>query len=96
MAVPRATRTGWNLYAEPFPAGELCDREGSLLPFAATKAERDARGDPRPSLAERYPDRAAYAKAVARAVDGLVADRLLLRADGDRFVERARTDAPQP
>lgn len=96
VAVPRGTHTGWNLYAEPFPAGELCDREGSLLPFTETKAERDARGDPRLSLAERYPDRAAYADAVARAVDGLVADRLLLREDGDRFVDRARTDAPQP
>jgi hypothetical protein len=46
VAVPRATRTGWNLYAEPFPAGDLYHREGSLLPFAATQAERDARGDP--------------------------------------------------
>ncbi|WP_342105217.1 alpha/beta hydrolase domain-containing protein [Methylobacterium sp. SI9] len=96
VAVPRGTHTGWNLYAEPFPAGELCDREGSLLPFAATKAERDARGDPRPSLAERYPDSSAYADAVARAVDALVADRLLLREDGDRLIEQARTNSPRP
>ncbi|URD34827.1 alpha/beta hydrolase domain-containing protein [Methylobacterium tardum] len=96
VAVPRGTYTGWNLYAEPFPAGALCDREGSLLPFAATKAEREAKGDPRLSLAERYPDQAAYADAVARAVDGLVAERLLLREDGERYVERARTGAQRP
>ncbi|MCJ2133773.1 hypothetical protein MKK69_06775 [Methylobacterium sp. J-026] len=96
VAVPHGTHTGWNLYAEPFPAGELCDREGSLLPFAATRAEREATGDPRPALAERYPNPSTYAEAIAQAVDGLVADRLLLREDGDRFVQRARTAAPQP
>jgi hypothetical protein len=96
VAAPRGTHTGWNLYAEPFPAGELCDREGSLLPFAATKAERDAKGDPRPSLAERYPDPSSYGDAVARAVDALVADRLLLREDGDRLTEQARTNPPRP
>jgi hypothetical protein len=96
VAAPVGTHTGWNLYAEPFPAGELCDREGSLLPFASTKAERDARGDTRLSLAERYPDRAAYADAVARAADRLTADRLLLREDADRYVERARADSPRP
>ena len=55
VAAPLATHTGWNLYAEPFPAGELCDREGSRLPLAETRAEREAKGDPRRSLAERYP-----------------------------------------
>ena len=96
VAVPRATHTGWNLYAEPFPAGALCDREGSRLPFAATKAERDATGDPRRSLAERYPDAEAYVHDVARSVDGLVADRLLLREDGDALVERAREEPTRP
>jgi len=27
---------------------ELCDRDGSLIPFARTKTERDAAGDPHP------------------------------------------------
>jgi hypothetical protein len=94
VAVPRATHTGWNLYAEPFPAGALCDREGSLLPFAATRADREASGDPRPSLAERYPDRATYDAALAKAVDRLVAERLLLREDGDRLLARDRAEQP--
>ncbi|MFD0938703.1 alpha/beta hydrolase domain-containing protein, partial [Methylobacterium trifolii] len=95
VAAPRATATGWNLYAEPFPAGELCDREGSRLLFARTRAEREAAGDPRASLAERYADRDAYVAAVERSVDALVADRLLLREDGDRTIQAAR-DAPYP
>ncbi|TGD95721.1 alpha/beta hydrolase domain-containing protein [Methylobacterium nonmethylotrophicum] len=90
VAAPRATFTGWNLYADPFPAGALCDREGSQLPFARTRAEREANGDPRLSLEERYPDQAAYLAAVTKAVDGLVADRLLLREDGDRMIQAAR------
>jgi hypothetical protein len=57
IAVPGGTYTGWNLYAAPGLEGELCDREGSFLPFAATEAERA--GDPRPSLAARYASAAA-------------------------------------
>jgi hypothetical protein len=57
IAVPLGTHTGWNVYrAEPL---ELADRDGSLIPFARTKAEREAAGDPRPSLAERYGSREA-------------------------------------
>ncbi|GJD81501.1 alpha/beta hydrolase domain-containing protein [Methylobacterium gregans] len=93
VAAPRATFTGWNLYADPFPAGALCDREGSQLPFARTRAEREAGGDPRPSLEERYPDADAFVAAVTKSVDALVADRLLLREDGDRLVATARDEA---
>jgi hypothetical protein len=46
IAVPLATHTGWNVYkAAP---GELCDRDGSYIPFAKTRAEREATRDPRP------------------------------------------------
>ncbi|HTQ34527.1 MAG TPA: alpha/beta hydrolase domain-containing protein, partial [Stellaceae bacterium] len=52
IAVPLGIYTGWNVYkAQP---NELADRDGSFIAFAATKAEREAAGDPRPSLAERY------------------------------------------
>src|SRR4029453_2088138 len=44
IAVPIATFTGWNLYAAPYPEGELCDREGSYVPFAMTRAERGVHG----------------------------------------------------
>ena len=94
VAAPRATFTGWNLYADPFPAGALCDREGSQIPFARTRAQRDAAGDPRLSLEERYQDAGAYVAAVTRSVDALVSDRLLLQEDGDRMIEAAQQQIP--
>jgi len=83
IAAPLATYTGWNVYnAQP---GELCDRDGSSLPFAKTKAEREAAGDSRLSLEERYGSREAYAAKVKAAADALVAERLLLPADAARY-----------
>jgi hypothetical protein len=90
IAVPLATYTGWNLYAAPFPEGELCDRDGSYEPFAKTKAERESAGDPRPSLAERYRDPADYQAKIAAAAASLVHARLLLQEDADRYVEAAK------
>jgi hypothetical protein len=87
IAVPLATYTGWNVYkAAP---SELCDRDGSYSPFARTKAEREAAGDPRSSVAERYGDRAAYVAKVKAAADALVAERLLLPDDAAAYVKAA-------
>jgi hypothetical protein len=88
IAVPAATFTGWNLFRAPFPACELCDRDGSFLPFAVDEATRDP-ADPRPSLAARYAGTAAYAAATRAAADALVAERLLLAEDADRYVAAA-------
>ena len=85
IAVPRGTFTGWNLYAAPYPEGELADRDGSFLAFANTAAERG--NDPRPSLAERYPG-IAYADTVRTVTQALLNDRLLLREDAERYVRR--------
>jgi hypothetical protein len=88
IAVPLATYTGWNVYrAQP---GELADRDGSLIPFARTRREREAADDPRPSLEERYGSRDAYVARVEAAAAGLVAERLLLRADAARYVAAAK------
>ena len=91
IAVPRGTHTGWNLYKAPYPAGELADRDGTFLAFAATQAERDAASDTRPSLAERYPTPSAYAAEVATVVTQLRNDRLLLAEDADAYLARARS-----
>ena len=85
IAVPRGTFTGWNLYAPPYPAGELADRDGTFLAFANTRAEREAAGDPRPSLQERYADAAAYAAAVRVCAAALQRERRLLAEDAARF-----------
>lgn len=62
---------------------------GSYLPFARTRAQRLAAGDPRPSLEERYEGREDYLARVRRAADALVAERLLLAQDVPRVVDRA-------
>ena len=94
IAVPVATYTGWNLYKAPYPQGELCDRDGSYLAFAKTKAEREAKGDPRPSLEERYGSHAAYVEKVRAAADELVRARLLLAEDAAAYVDRAMKTDP--
>ncbi len=89
IAVPLGTYTGWNVYrAQPC---ELCDRDGSLIAFARTRQEREAAGDPRPSLEERYGSREAYVAKVKAAAEALVADRLLLPADAAVYVSAAET-----
>jgi hypothetical protein len=89
LAVPRASYTGWNPRAEGFGAGTLFPLQGAVAPFAATRQERIATNDPRPSLAERYADDAAYVAAVRAAAARAVAERLLLPEDAARAVERA-------
>ena len=90
IAAPLGTYTGWNLYKAPFPEGELCDRDGTYAPFAATRAERKTKNDPRPSLEERYGDQASYVRRVEQAVRKLVSERLLLAEDGELFIARAK------
>ena len=92
IAAPLATHTGWNLYRDPFPEGELCDRDGTYAPFARTRAERAARGDPRLSLEERYGSHANYVKRYEEAVQRLVRERLLLPADAELYMARVRSD----
>jgi hypothetical protein len=90
IAVPLATYTGWNLYAPPFPEGELCDRDGSYLPFAKTAAEREKVGDARRSIPERYRNKADYVAQVKAAANELVAARLLLPEDAQRYEQAAQ------
>ena len=62
------------------------------MPFAATRAAREAAGDPRLSVAERYADSAAYIAAVRAAAAEMVAARLLLPQDAERAAELAAKD----
>jgi hypothetical protein len=90
LAAPRATYTGWNPIAGASGAQDLCTQMGGTLPFAPTRAERLATGDPRPSIEELYPTPDAYVAAVRSAADRMVADRLLLPADADAAVAAAQ------
>jgi hypothetical protein len=90
IAVPTATATGWSVRGpDSGGAGELCYLDGSLIPFAKTKAEREANGDGRPSLEERYRDRADYAAKVRDAATALEREGYLLAEDAQRIAEHA-------
>ena len=82
VTVPLATYTGWAL-RRGAQANDGCEATGQFIPFAKTKVERLASGDPRPSVEERYPSFGEYYSEVIRAVDGLVKDRLMLCEDAE-------------
>jgi len=86
---PLGTYLGWNVTAKGFYKGQGCGFAGGYIPFAKTKAERVASGDPRPSLEERYGSHDRYVALVRAAVDKQVAARLLLPDDGERIVSQA-------
>ncbi len=86
---PVGTNLGWALRAPGFRAPNLCALAGSYVPFATTKAERLASGDPRKSLQERYKDHAGFVKAVQKAAMELVHERFLLQEDANTWVSTA-------
>ena len=85
LEAPAATHTGWNLRKAGYWEGELCDNNGSMFPFAATREDRIKNNDPRLSLEERYPHAGDRPAAVAEAAKQLVRDRLLLDEDVKLF-----------
>jgi hypothetical protein len=89
IAAPVGTYTGWNLLASA-PKDE-CSAMGSFIPFARSKKERIAAGDPRLSLEERYATHSRYVEEVRAAAERLVAARLLLPEDAAAYVEAAKT-----
>jgi len=89
IAAPVGSYLGWNLRAEGYAKGELCNLFGAFIPFAAETA---GPADPRLPLAARYRDHEAYVAAVAKAATGLQADRLMLEEDVAAAVGRARTE----
>jgi alpha/beta hydrolase family protein len=89
VAVPVASNTGWN-FRSPSVGGatEIYNLLGSYIPFAMTKAEREARNDPRPSIAERYQSPEDYIAKLRAAATSLVAQRYLLAEDVEVVVAR--------
>ena len=93
--VPIGTYTGWNLGRKDRFEGGLCNLQGSFIPFAATRAERMAAGDPRLSIEERYPSKEVYLAAFRKAADDLVAQRYLLPDDAKLLIGRAESEASE-
>ena len=92
LHAPIGTYTGWNLGRKDRFENGMCNLQGSFVPFAATKAERIATGDPRLSIEERYPSKDVYLAAFKKAADDLVAQRFLLPDDADALVKTAETE----
>jgi alpha/beta hydrolase family protein len=93
IEVPLATFTGWNSRLPGCAEHDLASLNGSYLPFAKTAGERQASGDTRPSLEERYRSKAYYVRAIAMAAQRLVEQRLLLEEDADHYVALAIREA---
>ena len=92
LDAPLGTYLGWNITADgerPFHKDKICNYAGGMIPFARTKAEREAANDPRLSLEERYRDHAGYVAAVRKAAAHAVAQRFLLQKDADALIAAA-------
>jgi hypothetical protein len=82
VTVPLATYAGWNMRAKEIGApDEIFSMVGSWIPFAATKTEREQKHDPRPSIEERYSDRAEYLQLYGAAARRLVESGYILDRD---------------
>lgn len=90
VAAPVATTSGWALRAAAYGGPDGCEASGQWIPFAATRAERLASGDPRLSLEERYVSHAAYVARVADVAKELERRRLLLPADVQNYINAAQ------
>jgi hypothetical protein len=93
LSAPLGTYTGWNVTAAGPLKGQSCGLVGGFIPFAKTKAEREAKGDPRLSLEERYRSHDEYVRAVRDAAAALVRDRYLLQQDADAMIKQAEASA---
>lgn len=90
IAVPLATYTGWNFRQPAVGApGDLVALQGSWIPLAATKTEKEASKDPRRSVEERYASRDAYLAKFTATADSLVKQGYLLAGDVAPLVKRA-------
>lgn len=98
VVVPLATHTGWNLrHREIGGAGQILSSggatggtlAGATIPFPATKEERLAAGDPRLSIAERYPSPEDYRAQIQAAAMEIRAQGYLLSEDLDELLTQA-------
>ena len=79
VVAPVATYTGWNLRNPAIGAPDApLGLAGGYIAFPRTKADREAAGDPRLSVQERYGSYEAYRAQVMRSAEALVAEGYLL------------------
>jgi hypothetical protein len=90
LTVPLATYTGWNLrHPQMGASDQLMSLMGSTIPFSATRRDREALGDPRLSISERYPTKTEYLAQARREAQRLVESCHLLAEDLELLVDQA-------
>lgn len=90
LMVPLGSYLGWNVQAAGFSKGEGCGFAGGYIPFARTKRQREAQGDPRLSLEERYQNQAGFEAKVKAAIDRHLNEGWLSSADADLIMKQAK------
>ena len=90
--MPLATTTGWNFRRDTVGnPGDIYQILGSYIPFTRTRAAREASGDPRRSIEERYRGVDDYVQRVRSAAMELIRGRYMLEEDLDAVLARARS-----
>lgn len=90
IAAPLGTATGWVFRpAELGSPHEFTRLRGAWVPFAKTKAEREAADDPRPSLEERYASKDDYLAKVKQVLQDLIEQRFMTEADLEPQLKQA-------
>ena len=92
--VPLGTYNGWSLRKEGYAEGAEFWNTGCFIPFARTRAERESKGDPRPSIEERYKSHDDYVQKVQAAAERCVKERTMLREDADLMIQKAKERNP--
>jgi len=87
VRVPIRTYSGWSLRSGAW-ANDGCEGSGQSVAFPTTKAAREATGDPRLSIEERYSNFFDYYYKVSKAVGDLVAERFMLPEDAGVAMNR--------
>ena len=89
ITVPLATYTGWNLrHPETGGPEQYVRLLGSTIPFSDSRAGREASGDPRPSIEERYASKDDYLGQVRAAAQALADEGFLLAEDLELTLEQ--------
>jgi hypothetical protein len=90
IAVPLGTATGWVFRPAEFGSPkDFYLLRGAWVPFAKTKAAREAANDPRLSLEERYASKEEYLTKVKAVVQKLIEERLMDESDLESQLKQA-------